>query len=155
MSAMVGLDIGLYLNTDGRLVITDKPAPGLQPLAQSRGFRLNAPLDDVVTADVEIMVGGVDLAVPPDQARFIVADEEADVEMVQAVKRQVEARRAAAKAVALMKREDAEPNEGKTVYLNVNPRWWARPWVCWLLWKIVGHVPSWALRIRRAEPPGK
>mgnify|MGYP001177787587 CR=1 FL=1 len=155
MSAMIGLDINLYLDVEGRLVITDKPAPGLTPLAQSRGFRLNAPLDDVVTADVEIIVGGVDLALPLEQARFIVADEEVDADMVLAMKRDIEARRAEGKAVALMERKDAEPNEGKTVYLNVNPRWWARPWVCWLLWRLIGHLPSWAIRVRRAEPPGK
>jgi hypothetical protein len=145
---MIGLDIGLYLGADGRLVITDKPAPGLRPLAQSRGFRLNAPLDDVVTADVEIIVGGVDVAVPLKQARFIVADEEADAETVRAIKRDIEARRVAAKAAAMLERTDA----GGTVQLDVKPRWWARPWVCRLLWKTLGHVPSWALRIRRASP---
>lgn len=149
MSAMIGLDIGLYLDGDGRLIVTDKPAPGLKPLSQSRGFRLHAPLDDVVTADVEIIVGGVDVALPLEQARFIVADEEADAETVLAVKRQIEARRAAANAAAMLERADT----GGTVYLDVSPRWWARPWVCWLLWKIIGHVPSWALCIRRASPP--
>ena len=94
------MDIGLYLDGDGRLVITDKPAPDMLPLKQSRGFRLNAPLDDCVTADVEIIVGGVDLEVPLEQARFVVADSEVDAEMVQAVKRQVEARRKAGAAVS-------------------------------------------------------
>lgn len=147
MNAMIGLDVGLYLDGDGRLVITDKPAPGLKPLSQSRGFRLNAPLDDVVTADVEIIVGGVDLALPLEQARVIVADEEADAETVLAVKRRIEARRAT-NATAMTERMDT----GRTVHLDVSPRWWARPWVCRLLWKIVGHVPSWALRIGRASP---
>jgi len=93
MSEKVGHDIGLYLDAEGRLVITDKPVPGLLPLRQSKGFRLNAPLDDVVTADVEIIVGGVDLEVPLGQARFVVADQEVDGEMVRAIKRQVEALR--------------------------------------------------------------
>lgn len=153
MSAMIGLDINLYLDAEGRLVITDKPAPGLKPLVQSRGFRLYAPLDDVVTADVEIIVGGVDVAVPLEQARFIVADEEADAEMVKAVKSGIEARRAAAGASMARNEIAAEPDRAETVYLDLSPRWWAPWWVCWLLWKIRGHVPSWAFRIRRVSPP--
>jgi len=154
MSAMIGLDVGLYLDGDGRLVITDKPSLGLRPLSQSRGFRLNAPLDDVVTADVEIIVGGVDVAVPLEQARFIIADEEADAEMVRAVKSGIEARRAAAGASMARNEIAAEPDKAETVHLDVSPRWWAPWWVCWLLWKIIGHVPLWALRIRRVPPPG-
>ncbi|HUS46905.1 MAG TPA: hypothetical protein VM098_02210 [Phycisphaerae bacterium] len=41
----------------------------------------------------------------------------------------------------------------ETVWLDVHFRWWARPFVCWLMWKIIGYVPPWALRIRRVSPP--
>ncbi len=152
MSALIGLDVGLYLDGDGRLIITDKPAPGLQPLSQSRGFRLHAQLDGVVTADVEIIVGGMDVSIPLEQARFVIADEEADAEMVRAVKRQIDARRRAAIQGVLK----ADKTDNRKVWIDVTVRWWAR----WMLarpfawfWRAVGYFPRWAIRVRRVPPP--
>ena len=96
--SLIGYDVALFLDVDGNLVLTTdkRPRPGWIELSQTRAVRLNVPLDDVVTADVEFIVGGVDIDVPLGQARFIVADQEADAELVRAVQRAIKAKRALA-----------------------------------------------------------
>ena len=91
-----GRNINLYFDADGYLVITDEVRDDLTPFSNSQGFKLNAPLDDVVTADVTMIVGNVDLKIPPDQVRLIVGDQDIDAEMLEGIKRTIEARRAVA-----------------------------------------------------------
>jgi hypothetical protein len=97
--AILGKDIHLYLDDNGHLLITDRKRADLTYLGATTDFRLDASLHDVVRAEVCFIVGGVDLQLPLDQAKFVVADEEADGELLQAVKRQIEARRTAAAAM--------------------------------------------------------
>lgn len=40
-----------------------------------------------------------------------------------------------------------------TIWLDIHFRWWARPRLFRWLWRRMGYVPSWALRIRRIAGP--
>jgi len=76
---MVGLDIGLYLDDDGRLVISSRDRPGLTRLDATRDFTLDAPLHEAVTARVQFVVSEVDVEVPlpqlePEWARLTAHD---------------------------------------------------------------------------------
>lgn len=71
MKPLTGIGIKLYLNDEGGLVISSKDRPGLQYLGNSKDFRVNAPLDDIVTAEVEIHLSEIEAEIPPDQVKFI------------------------------------------------------------------------------------
>ena len=90
---MVGFDIHLYLNPQGELVITDKVRPELVPLNASQGFTLCAPLDAAVRADVQILVGELDIEIPPGQTVLLNTDERLTPEVVAAAKQIISARR--------------------------------------------------------------
>lgn len=66
---IIGQQINLYLDSDGALIITQAKRAGLRPLDASRGFRLNAPLEGVVTAEVEMIVSDVEVTLPADQLK--------------------------------------------------------------------------------------
>jgi len=66
--AKIGIDIGLYLDAEGNLLITDKPAPeGATLLGPSQGFVLIAPLDEPVKAEVTMIVENIDVTIPAEQ----------------------------------------------------------------------------------------
>jgi hypothetical protein len=41
----------------------------------------------------------------------------------------------------------------RTVWIDVSFRWWARPCLFRWLWRLMGRVPAWAVRIRQIPPP--
>jgi len=43
----------------------------------------------------------------------------------------------------------------ETIWLDVRVRRWASWWTFRWLWRQMGHVPRWAIRIRKADPPSK
>ena len=61
---MMGLDIHLYLDPAGYLVISSRERPDLTSLDATRDFTLEAPIDEAVTARVEFVVSEVDVDVP-------------------------------------------------------------------------------------------
>jgi len=47
------------------------------------------------------------------------------------------------------------PGETETIWLDVQVRRWALRRLFRWLWRQMGHVPRWAIRIRKADPPPK
>ena len=90
VKSMCGLDVHLYLDGDGRLVITDKPREGLTPLGGSSDCTLDIPLGDAVTATVKIALSAIDVEIPAEQVRFVCCDERLTADVIRAAKLQVE-----------------------------------------------------------------
>lgn len=58
-----GIDINLYLDKEGKLVITTDKRNGLQLLGASADLKLDAKLEEPVFAWVKILVSEVDIAI--------------------------------------------------------------------------------------------
>jgi len=66
---MTGRKLNLYLDEQGQLVITQEEREDLRALDESRNFTLDAPLNELVTARVEMIVSHVDAVIPREQVK--------------------------------------------------------------------------------------
>lgn len=73
---LVGTDLRVYLDADGMLVLSTEPKEGMRELTQTSDIQLNAPLHDIITANVKICVSQIDVSLLPPNARFVVNDAE-------------------------------------------------------------------------------
>lgn len=108
LTPIIGLDLHLYLDKDGYLVITNTERDDLTPLDKTQDFTIDAPLNGTVRADVRFIISEIDLSLPLDQVRMIAADEELDQLTVTRIKRWLHDQRKALQRAAESSKQNSE-----------------------------------------------
>ena len=85
--AMVGDGIKLGFGGKGELIVTDKALrKGISPFLSSSDFVINAPLAGLVTVEIKVPLGGVELTIPPEQVKVVLGTQELNKAQVVAVR---------------------------------------------------------------------